>query len=636
MKVLRKAFWVLGLLAALGGCGGSGAPGSEASPSAVERSSWVGTVEPDSQQAGAASARPSVAPVESSVRRKSDPVGQAVYRFSSLGTGAHFYTMSVSERDLLVSKPSAFRYEGTAFLAMSAVDTPYLPVYRFQNKVTGTHFYTASEAEKSSIQANLTHIYQFEGVAWRAKGQSAAGWVPMRRFHVSHTGVHFYTANATEYANLLQQAGFKYEGVAYYVQPVGAGGSIDPSFGTEGKLLGSRVSTDMAAAGSARLSDGRLLTGGLCRIGDAYQFCVGRFLANGSLDQTFGSGGWAALQVSTFRAGAEALSVLPDGRIVVGGSCADLYDLGNYFCMVRFTPEGAVDTGFGLNGLSRFHASSLPFGGVGDVLTDIVVSGEATLFVTGECAGRFCVAKVLDNGSLDATYGAQGVATASGTGVIEIASVLRLDSQGRVVVGGTCRQSSDAFKFCLMRFDTAGALDATFGTGGAVRHTVGFSMESEVKSLLPVSGGGWLAVGTCNMGAVSGYDFCAVRYSEDGVRSPDYGGFGYSMQAVTAAQGADLAKAATLDADGRLAIVGACSAGSATSQFCGVRLLANGMLDTSFASGGRVLINMPGRQDIPRSVVVDPDGRWVLGGQCSTSETSDVAFNAFCMARYLP
>lgn len=634
---LNRYFLFLCALAALSGCGGGGrdaAPFTTSTPKHEGVAPMLSAKETAQAQnegglVDAASARDG--------RKGSSPdTPAAVFRFYNTARGVHFYTISVVERDRVKALPQ-FRYEGVAFYAMPAGNTTHLAVHRFLNRTNGTHFYTSSETEKISVEANLRHIYQYEGVAWRARSQPADGWVPMRRFYVAGSGVHFYTANEGEYLALVRRNVFTYEGIAYYVRASATGVGLDFTFGTDGRVVSSLQGLQYGTAGSARLSDGRLLVGGLCRTGDVHDFCVARYHSDGRLDTSFGTGGWAKQTVSTFRASASAMAVLPDGRIVVGGSCINLYELGNYFCMARFSADGESDSGFGTNGVSQFHVSALPYGGVGDELTDIAVADSGSLFVTGDCSSRFCAAKVQEDGTLDLSFGTQGVATVQGTGDIAPSRVVRLDSFGRLVIAGSCRSGSEAEAFCLRRLNADGTLDTAFGSGGLTRTVVTGSSSSNITALHHLPSGGWLATGSCLMGTVSSYDFCAVRYSEDGLQDESYGSSGAVVQAMQDGVRGEYSTASLLDTQGRLLMVGTCYVGNySRSQFCAGRWLSDGGLDRTFGVDGRLLVDMPGYGDVPSAVLQDADGRSVLSGTCLSSETSDISPPDFCLVRLVP
>ncbi len=83
--------------------------------------------------------------------------GQRVYRFFNTRTGTHFYSASDAEFINVYSKlASVYRYDGVAYSVDLNPAYPTKPLYRFFNVKNGVHFYTANEAERANVQANLS------------------------------------------------------------------------------------------------------------------------------------------------------------------------------------------------------------------------------------------------------------------------------------------------------------------------------------------------------------------------------------------------------------------------------------------------------------------------------------------------
>ncbi|WP_371813798.1 hypothetical protein [Diaphorobacter sp. HDW4A] len=85
-----------------------------------------------------------------------------VYRYYNATTGTHFYTGLDSEfASLGTTTPSAaWTYEGVAWYSPVAGTTGTSPVYRFYNKTSGGHYYTISSTERDSIitsKPNMTY-----------------------------------------------------------------------------------------------------------------------------------------------------------------------------------------------------------------------------------------------------------------------------------------------------------------------------------------------------------------------------------------------------------------------------------------------------------------------------------------------
>jgi len=95
--------------------------------------------------------------------------------------------------------------------AIDAVD-----VYRFYNRWTGVHFYTASATERAFILATWPQFAD-EGTVWRASRTQDTGMVPVWRFFNRDTGAHFYTTDAVERQRILVTwPQFADEGAAFY------------------------------------------------------------------------------------------------------------------------------------------------------------------------------------------------------------------------------------------------------------------------------------------------------------------------------------------------------------------------------------------------------------------------------------
>jgi hypothetical protein len=141
----------------------------------------------------------------------------AVYRFWASSIKRHFYTISVKERDTLISDPrQVWKYEGVAFQAFADDRQPgIVPVYRFWCASTKSHFYTLKVKERDKLLSDPR--YKYEREAWYAyPGTTPAGTLPVYRFWGTSTRAHFYTIKVKERDKLLSDPRYKYEGIAWY------------------------------------------------------------------------------------------------------------------------------------------------------------------------------------------------------------------------------------------------------------------------------------------------------------------------------------------------------------------------------------------------------------------------------------
>jgi hypothetical protein len=147
---------------------------------------------------------------------------KGVYRFWSPSLQRHFYTISDSEKETLLTQfKQVWTYEGVVYHTFAADSDPDTkPVYRFWSNTLSSHFYTVSETEKDWLIQQYAHIWTLEGVAFYAypPGAQPVGTLPVYRFWSPTTGDHFYTINEAERTNLLTNYSkvWTNEGIAWY------------------------------------------------------------------------------------------------------------------------------------------------------------------------------------------------------------------------------------------------------------------------------------------------------------------------------------------------------------------------------------------------------------------------------------
>jgi len=157
--------------------------------------------------------------------------------------------------------------------------------------------------------------------------------------------------------------------------------------------------------------------------------------------------------------------------------------------LTRYTPAGKLDTTFGTKGSTITNFSSFTFDPFAFALEPngkILVAG----FVSG--GANFGLAQFTANGVLDTTFGTDGVATAV-TGA-DFPNAFLLRPNGQILMGGFKdggRHTPGSLS--LVRFNSNGALEPTFGTAGIALVTPAQILGPQALALL--SSGDYLAVG---------------------------------------------------------------------------------------------------------------------------------------------
>ena len=133
-------------------------------------------------------------------------------------------------------------------------------------------------------------------------------------------------------------------------------GSLDAGFGQNGWGR-SDLGGDDNVTSMGLQTDGKYVLQGFT----TDDFALARFNSDGSPDSGFGADGLVSTAPDGFHGNALALE--SDGRIVAVGNIYDEADLTNQFALVGYRSDGALDTGFGEDGLAApdltLHTASI-------------------------------------------------------------------------------------------------------------------------------------------------------------------------------------------------------------------------------------------------------------------------------------
>ena len=250
-------------------------------------------------------------------------------------------------------------------------------------------------------------------------------------------------------------------------------------------------------------------------------FAVVRFLANGVLDGSFGTGGLSSIDM-LHPATVTGMVLLPDGRMVVGGSA---FGPGGYFhfALARLLSDGALDPSFGVGGRvsTEIGLSSDCYGLARDPHGRIVAVGEA---YTGTSSVN-AVARYLEDGALDPAFGTGGVATPDlGNALVRDVAV---DAGGRVLLAG-------APDFVLARLLPNGQPDSLIGPHGWTIAGMGsqYPIVAQPEAIAVAPDGGILIAGIVDIQAGGSIvEFGLVRYAPNATPIPALSSAGWVLLA---------------------------------------------------------------------------------------------------------
>jgi uncharacterized delta-60 repeat protein len=387
-------------------------------------------------------------------------------------------------------------------------------------------------------------------------------------------------------------------------------GQPDPSFGASsvfsepfgfGPAPESRSSNIKAVA---VMPDGRIIAVGTASDGGGnWKIIALRLLDNGTLDPSFGSGGWEyAYPIEQTEHDltiepAYAMYLEADGSVVVGGARVQ----------GRLTTSGALDPTFanGQSPIDVYALSKLPSG-------DLLAAGEEP-----EAAHRAVIERTLPDGKPDATFGPGGLQT------LPIASSARVKDvdplpDGDILLAGTTakeessgRQASD----WVAEITANGSLNTSFGTNGIVYlpgDGINVGLVQEPNGLIVLAG----EIPTTAPKPWSEPDarqMAAWGLTPQGTIDNSFGSAGETLIPLPVAEDSTHATAAIADATGHLFISGVENSPSreGPSQGLVAELSSSGQIEAGYGTGG--LAEAPAGTEFD-ALTIDSDGRVLAAG----------------------
>jgi uncharacterized delta-60 repeat protein len=179
-------------------------------------------------------------------------------------------------------------------------------------------------------------------------------------------------------------------------------------------------------------------------------------------------------------------------------------------------------------------------------------------------------------GSLDTTFGSNGEVISNFSSPIFVGDAV-LDANNKILVA----MSNNQTNFAVVRYQTNGALDTTFGSGGVAQTTIGTT--NLVQSIALQSNGQIVVAGVANN------KFAVARFNTDGTLDKKFGGNGQGMGWATApVTGLLNGDVVLIQPNGSILVAGLAlqSCRRCSPQLAMARFTSSGSLDTTFGNQG--------------------------------------------------
>lgn len=387
-------------------------------------------------------------------------------------------------------------------------------------------------------------------------------------------------------------------------------GTLDPTFGEGGIASVVFQNGDFKMYDSNVMADGKLLCYGKFFVSTANGFfpTVVRLNADGSgIDFSFGSNGVQVLSEELFVQDDYLEMAMDDQEniFVVATSVASIV-------AYKLSPDGELDLGFGDEGMIEIAD--------GGILGNIIVQPDGKLIVAYTRANDFALARVNSNGSMDTSFGANGLLTTSVFG-IDRAYGITLQPDGKILVSGTTDNGFGPM-LGIVRLHENGSLDNSFGSEGKVSRIIN---GSDFAYSIAVTNAGKLLVTGRTTNGVFDQKGILAQFNEDGSEDMDFGVNG--LVEIQLAGGADFFSDGLIQPDGKILATGIHNLNGVHSSFLIARINSDGTPDAGFGpdNNGTAIASLSGIDLHGQTINLDSNGDALVGGAHQEDNTIRVA-----------
>ncbi len=299
-----------------------------------------------------------------------------------------------------------------------------------------------------------------------------------------------------------------------------ANGTLDNSFGVGG-VVTTHVNISQEGFSLALQPDWKIVVSAHIYNGTDFDVALARYNPNGTLDNSFGTGGVVVFPNITGYELVSSMKIQPDGKIVLVGRTYTTFAESKCF-ILRCDANGLLDNAFGTGGITTTSVGNVPGYGV---FNDVAIQSDGKIVAVGysiEGIGgglyenKHLMVRYNSNGLLDNSFGINGVVLTNNVfgGTAGITNGVTIQPNGKILTAGYTGMPSPFFSsyFTVNRYNSDGSLDTSFDTDGLVTTNVSGNETNAAYSIKLQPDGKIVAVGITD-GLNSRKDIALVRFN---------------------------------------------------------------------------------------------------------------------------
>lgn len=324
-------------------------------------------------------------------------------------------------------------------------------------------------------------------------------------------------------------------------------GKIDNTFGNNGiEVTNLGGSTDIGAS-LVILPDNKIIVGGYSGNYPKYYFALARFNSYGKLDSSFGENGKTITSIGTISDAGRSIALQSDGKIIVAGYSNSSSN--SIFALIRYNDDGSLDSSFDSDG-----KVTTTIGIANSIIRTIAIQSDEKIIVSGYSYSKssfdyeVVVARYNKNGSLDNSFGNGGIITTDNLNGNDYGESILIQKDKKILVAG---YSFTGF-VSLIRYNPNGSIDNAFSNNGKFSFQFGAIYQNDFSSTLQ-DDGKIIVCGFSNRNNTNS-SFSMIRINTLGLIDNSFGIDGIVVTKIGI--GNDVATSVILQKDGKIVLAG--------------------------------------------------------------------------------
>ena len=295
------------------------------------------------------------------------------------------------------------------------------------------------------------------------------------------------------------------------------------------------------------LPDNKIIVGGYSGNYPKYYFALARFNPYGKLDSSFGENGKTITSIGTISDAGRSIALQSDGKIIVAGYSNSSSN--SIFALIRYNDDGSLDSSFDSDG-----KVTTTIGIANSIIRTIAIQSDEKIIVSGYSYSKssfdyeVVVARYNKNGSLDNSFGNGGIITTDNLNGNDYGESILIQKDKKILVAG---YSFTGF-VSLIRYNPNGSIDNAFSNNGKFSFQFGSIYQNDFSSILQ-DDGKIIVCGFSNRNNTNS-SFSMIRINTLGLIDNSFGIDGIVVTKIGI--GNDVATSVILQKDGKIVLAG--------------------------------------------------------------------------------